>query len=166
MFETKPEVLRIIEDAERANPSPGPYRIHRMPIWDPMGWIDDGVEGSRFRDRPWEHDTIQPKYGINLGVEYTHTLGVAELYDYDWYFNGFPWTSARPASGRVPGHRAREGGGVLSRAGPYDMWNTRYFIVPYFPGGWSDRFRGYASFLFESEQIYPPCRSIHRSQEG
>ena len=25
------------------------------------------------------------------GVEYTHTMGVAELYDYDWYFSGFPW---------------------------------------------------------------------------
>ena len=33
VFETKPEVLKIIEDAERTEPSPGPYRIHRMHDW-------------------------------------------------------------------------------------------------------------------------------------
>ena len=37
----------------------------------------------------------------------------------------------------------------------YDMWNTRYFIVPYWHGGWNDENRGYASFIFETERIYP-----------
>ena len=41
VFDTKPEVVKIIEDAERAQPSPGPFRVHRMPIWNPLGWTFD-----------------------------------------------------------------------------------------------------------------------------
>ena len=39
----------------------------------------------------WERDTLQPKYGIPFGVEYAHVMGVAELYEYEWYFGGFLW---------------------------------------------------------------------------
>ena len=38
----------------------------------------------------------------------------------------------------------------------YDMWNTRYFILPKYPHNWLDESRGYASFLHETEEIYPP----------
>ncbi len=38
----------------------------------------------------------------------------------------------------------------------FDMWNARYFIVPMWPNGWMDSFRGYASLLLDSETIYPP----------
>src|SRR5262249_42158198 len=38
MFQTDPFVKKLIEEAERADPSPGPFRIHRMPIWNPIGW--------------------------------------------------------------------------------------------------------------------------------
>ncbi len=114
LFETKPEVLRIIEAAERDDPSPGPYRIHRMPLWNPLGWHRHASKDRIYEMRPWEHDTMQPKYGINLGVEYTHTLGVAELYDYEWYFNGFPWHRAR--------RRARRDRWASS-------WGRRSFII-------------------------------------
>jgi hypothetical protein len=36
------------------------------------------------------------------------------------------------------------------------MWNSRYFILPEFPNGWLDEFRGYAAFLHETDLIYPP----------
>ena len=78
-FETQPEVLKIIEDAERTHPASGPYRIHRMPSWNPLGWFTTASKDRIYDFVRWEHDTIQPKYGINMGVEYTHTLGVAEL---------------------------------------------------------------------------------------
>jgi hypothetical protein len=38
----------------------------------------------------------------------------------------------------------------------FDIWNTRYFVIPFDARGWRDPFRGYASFLFEAERIYPP----------
>ncbi len=53
----------------------------------------------------WERDTIQPKYGINLGVEYTHAFGVGELYDYDWFFDGFPRTIRHGRRCQGPRHR-------------------------------------------------------------
>ena len=39
IMETKPEVVRIIEEAERKNPAPGPFRVHRMPQWSPASWF-------------------------------------------------------------------------------------------------------------------------------
>ena len=51
LFESQPEVLKIIEAAERSKPTPGPYRIHRMPIWSPLGWLVDFIERPGFRDR-------------------------------------------------------------------------------------------------------------------
>ena len=37
----------------------------------------------------------------------------------------------------------------------YDLWNTRYFVLPVHPGDWAQEHRGYASFLQETEVIYP-----------
>ena len=37
----------------------------------------------------------------------------------------------------------------------YDMWNTRYFVVPAYANGWRDEMRASAAFRFESELIYP-----------
>jgi hypothetical protein len=146
--------LKIIEDAERAKPAPGPYRIHRMPLWNPPGWPHTTSNNRIVELVAWEHDTLQPKYGITVGIEYTHTMGVAELYDYEWYFNGFPR--------RIHSQDFADSLGVELETEvvyyprrAYDMWNTRYFILPMFPNGWRDEQRGYASFIFQSEQIYP-----------
>jgi len=38
----------------------------------------------------------------------------------------------------------------------FDMWNARYFVVPVWPNGWNDSFRGYASLILDSETVYPP----------
>ena len=38
LFDTKPEILAKIEEAENLEPANGPYRIHRMPSWNPVGW--------------------------------------------------------------------------------------------------------------------------------
>ena len=154
VFETKSEVLRIIEDAERAHPSPGPYRIHRMPIWSPMGWPSTTSKDRNYEIVTWEHDTIQPKYGINMGVEYTHTMGVAELLDYDWYFNGFPRKVRDEQVAKALGVELEDEVVYFPRRA-YDMWNTRYLILPYWHGGWRDEFRGYAGFIFETKRIFP-----------
>ena len=164
LFESTPEVLKIIEAEERKNPRPGPYRIHRMPIWNPQGWLLSRSRDRIFEVARWEHDTLQAKHGINDGVEFTQTLGVAELYDYEWYFNAFPRTVQDRAVARQLGVELEKEVVYYPRRS-YDMWNTRYFIVPYWNGGWRDEHRGYASFTFETRQLYPD-RNRFRAVEG
>jgi hypothetical protein len=165
LFETTPEVLKIIEAEERKKPSPGPFRIHRMPIWNPIGWYSTPSQDRVFELVSWEHNTMQPKHGINYGVEYTHTLGVAELYDYEWYFNGFPRKIRDPEVARSLGV-ALEKEVVYYPRRAFDMWNTRYFIVPYWHGGWRDEMRGYAAFLFDSERVYPDSDRFRGKKGG
>ncbi|HEX3447892.1 MAG TPA: hypothetical protein VHS97_06535, partial [Isosphaeraceae bacterium] len=161
VFDTKPEILAKIEAAERDQPASGPYRIHRMPSWSPPGWNNTPSKDRLFELISWERDTIQPKYGIDYGVEYTHTMGVAELYDYDWYFSGFPRKVHNVETARQLGIETEREVVYFPRRG-FDMWNTRYFITPAVPNGWRDETRGLAAFLFNSDLIYPdraafPC---------
>jgi hypothetical protein len=154
LFEGKPEILAHIEAAERTRPEPGPYRVHRMALWAPPGWSKT-ESANRVSDFvTWERETLQPKYGINLGIEYTHTIGVAELYDYEWFFSGFPRKIVDPkyakSLGIEPGKEV-----VYFPRRAFDMWNTRYFVVPAFANGWRDELRAYAAFRFQSELVYP-----------
>ncbi len=154
LFEDEPEVLTHIKAAERDRPSPGPFRVHRMALWSPPGWgkTESADRVSDFVS--WERGTLQPKHGINLGIEYTHTLGVAELYDYEWYFNGFPRTIRDPAFAKtLPIEVGKEVVYYPRRA--FDMWNTRYFVVPAFPNGWRDELRAFAAFRFQYELLHP-----------
>ena len=41
------------------------------------------------RSLSWDRDTLYPKYGIDFGLEYTHTSGVAQLHDYERFFTSF-----------------------------------------------------------------------------
>ena len=154
LFETKPEIVRVIEAAERDDPSPGPFRIHRMPTWHPLGWSLIASKNRALELVEWERDTIHPKYGINYGVEYTYTMGVAELYDYEWYFSGFPLRIQNPAVARRLGVEIEKEVIYFPRRA-YDLWDTRYFITPFFGNGWRDENRGHAAFLFNSESVLP-----------
>jgi hypothetical protein len=151
-FDMTPKVVKLIEDAERLDPSPGPFRVHRMPIWNPVEW--QKTSSDRVRDFVhWEHETIQPKYGLLHGIEYTQTMGVAELYDHSWFFAPFP-RIVRSEGARVLGIKPGDQIVVYPRRG-FDLWNTRYFILPALPS-WNDVDRGTATFLTETERIYPP----------
>lgn len=160
MLEGTPETARIIEEAERAakDRTADPYRIHRMPIWNPLTWH---VHASPARVKDfvqWERDTLQPKYGIPLGIQYTWTMGVAELYDYDWYFGGFLRT-LNAEMARSINAKAGEKIVVFPRRA-FDLWNSRYFILPGHPNGWADEFRGIAAFLGDAELIYPTSKTF------
>jgi hypothetical protein len=155
IFEARPEVLEIIEAAEREDPSPGPFRIHRMPVWTPLAWT---VTPSA--DRPaelmaWELATIQPKVGIDRGAAFTYSMGVGELSDYGAFFRGFVCPIRDPEAARrmgVPLERPI----VYFPRRSFDLWNTRYFVVPTHPGDWIDPQRSYASFIYRSKTIFPP----------
>lgn len=154
LFEGEPEVLKIIREAERRDPSPGPYRVYRMPLWNPPLWLMTASD-DRGRDFvEWERATLQPKYGINEGVEHTHTIGVAEIYDFEWFFGGFPrkvWGQTAQSLGLAPGQEV-----VYFPRRSFDIWGSRYFILPWYPNGWRDEARGFAALLANSELVYPP----------
>jgi hypothetical protein len=147
-----PEVIAIIREAEKQRPADGPFRLHRVPVWSPLGWRDRPSRDRILDFVQWERDTIQPKYGITHGVEYTQTVGTAELYDYQWFFSPFP-RKVSPEMARSLNVNQAEPIVVFPRRG-FDLWNTRYFIIPAVPN-WTDPDRGYASFLPRAERIYP-----------
>ena len=89
LFDETPVVLKKIAEAEAADPSPGPFRIHRMAYWDMFGFNLTRSPDRAREQIEWERKTLQPKYGMPLGLSYTYTEGVAELYDYSWFFSPF-----------------------------------------------------------------------------
>ena len=153
LMDETPEVVRLIRAAEAKQPSPGPYRVHRTPLWDPISWTETASD-DRVRDFVvWERETIQPKYGINEGVNYTLTMGVAELFDYEFYFGGFPRAADAAMAQALhvdPGTKV-----IYYPRRSFDMWTTRYFVLPYVHR-WTEEYRGIAAFLDQTERIYPP----------
>lgn len=155
IFKASPKAIDLIEDDLREHPFAGPFRVHRVPIWNPTSWYANRVPDRVRQMTEWERQTIQPKYGINLGIEYTKTEGTAELYDYSFFFGGFR-REIRPATaeqfkqlGLTAGDRV-----IYMPRKSFDFWNTRYFILP-LATSWGDEHRGVLSFLTNCEIIYP-----------
>ncbi len=163
LFEDEPAVLRNIRDAELQQPAPGPFRVHRMPLWNPPSWFSTASRDPVRDFVAWERATLQPKYGITEGLAYTHTLGVAELFDYEWLFSGFRFTlrdQVAQALKATPGQQV-----VYFPRRSFDMWTTRYFVLPVYPNGWQDENRGYAAFLHETELVYPSPELFQEARE-
>lgn len=154
LFESPSLITQMIEQAEKEKPTPGGmFRVHRMPIWSPPGWNLERSNDRTLEFVQWEHNTIQPKYGITQGVQYTLTEGTTELYDFWWFFG--PFYRRLPAeSAKVLGIAPNSEIAYHPRRG-FDLWNSRYFVTPGWPGDWKNDKRSYASFLFDTEQIYP-----------
>jgi hypothetical protein len=150
-FHVVPELLRRIQEAEKANPSDGPYRVHRMPLWDPMGWSESVSDDRVLQFVQWERKTLQPKYAIPYHLSYVLTEGVAELYDY-WFFfapfRGNHGDKIGKAVGLSPGEKV-----VYYPRRGYDLWNTRYFLLPM--QAMNTEYRGIALFLSDTVPIYP-----------
>ena len=161
-LEGEPELLRVIREAERADPAPGPFRVHRMPIWNPIQWHSVASSDRSTEIVQWERGTLQPKYGIPYGLEYTHTVGVAELYEYEWFYGAFPWTIRDPKMARDLGVSVGDRVVYYPRRS-FDMWNTRYFVVPML-SRWDDSFRGYAALLIDGKTIYPDAKTLRPSK--
>ncbi len=151
-----PWVLDRILEAERDDSSKGPYRIHRIPIWSPLSVpTDESGQQQRALFR-WEHSTLQAKHGLLHDVNYTYTLGVSELYDYSFFFGSFRRIvnpDVAQGLGMSPGSPI-----VYMPRRSFDLWNTRYFIVPEYvnPSQWNSDDRGFAALLPQTERIYPP----------
>lgn len=156
MFETTPELLGAIKEAEARDPSPGPYRVYRLPQWVPDEW---SLRPNRQRTSEvvgWARDTLEPKYGINLGVEYAYTKSGAELYDYEFFFAPFLVPNGVRQAELVEKLSDQPSPGPSLMYYPrrsLDLWNVRYFVVPKDAHGWAGEDRGYASMLVDSEPI-------------
>jgi hypothetical protein len=153
LFDQVPKVARLIEEAEKRDPAPGPFRVHRMPMWFPMKMYRTNSADRYLELTEWEYETIKPKYGLLGGLSYTMTGGSLELNDYASFFGGFfVLLDTRRVTLRAAQHHQR----ILyhTRRG-FDLWNTRYFLLPMDPAGWQSTSRGFASFLDKGEWIAP-----------
>src|SRR5262249_38479057 len=86
VMDTTPEVVSVLERAERARPGLGPYRVHRAAIWSPMAWRETSSPDRVGDFVAWGRRTAEPKYGITQGLHYTRTLGAAELAGHERFF--------------------------------------------------------------------------------
>lgn len=160
LFDVPPRALVEIERAEREAGSNEPYRVHRMPIWEPARWF---LTSSTDRARDflqWERRTLQPKHGIPYGLQYTFTQGVGELFDYWFFFAPFHGNPS-PETARRLGLKPDEKLVYYPRRG-FDMWNTKYFILPRLPHNNEDR--GFYSLYINTEPIYPEWLSDIRPE--
>jgi hypothetical protein len=159
-FDRVPEVVRAIRIAERADPSPGPFRVHRLGPWVPIGWSEAGSPGRLRELVDWELDTLQPSFGLVHGVSYVLTdeseTGIADYARlFQFSFQSIDQTMAY-LPGVEPGQRV-----VYHPRRAFDLWGARYFILPAYPAGWTSPDRGYAAFLDQTEMIYPDPAALN-----
>jgi hypothetical protein len=171
LFDTRPEVLAQIESAERAEAQARgepagafrqPFRVHRMPLWSPVAWYGASPADPVRNLVTWERGTIQPKYGVPYGVQYTLTQGTAELYDYWFFFAPFFGTHNDEVGRRFglpPGERLI----YYPRRG-YDLWNSKYFILPALVA--NDEHRGVTSFLSDATLLAPSATVLADPVQG
>jgi hypothetical protein len=146
-------LVRLIEEAEQRDPASGPFRVHRMPIWFPASWFTRGSPSRFLEITQWEYDTIKPDFATLGHLSYTITGGALDLDDLTQFFQCLylPLDTSR-----APLRDAVNGQQVLyhTRRG-FDLWNTRYFVLPVDPAGWQDFSRGFAAFLTDKEILAP-----------
>ena len=92
----------------------------------------------------WERDTLQPLYALLQGLDYTLVQGIIESEDYALFF-GSRLVTPRDASGSVTGPPVYS----FPRRS-FDLWNSRYFLMPVAPEGWLGEERDF-------ERLYPPA---------
>ena len=157
LFDKAPRLLELIEAAERTEPAQGPFRIHRMAAWQPLGWFVEHSEGRHEEMLRWQRDTLLPLLAVPLSIETTHVLGPTELFDQALLFEP-SLQVANPRTAEAlklnPGDRY-----VSYPRQSFDLWNTRYFILPAQMLA-TDLNRGFASLLPNTELLYPDAKIL------
>jgi hypothetical protein len=153
VFDGTSRIARLIAEAEEKDPSPGPFRVHRMALWQPEGFAKTGSHRRFSELTRWERDTLQPTYGLPLDVHYCLTQGVMELFDYLLFFRAQDMKLSTEGA-RFLDIQPDIPVNYLPRRG-FDIWNARYFIVPIRTDLWKSPDRGYAALLPETELIAP-----------
>jgi hypothetical protein len=162
IFDRKPEAVRQIEAAERPESSAAeatrPLRVYRMPLWHPERFLSIRSP-DRIRElAEWERDTLQGLQGLPWGIGSTVTLGVLELDQYHLLFQ--PQTFSAEASVASALGIAEGQPVVYYPRRSYDLWGTRYFLLPVRAEGWATEARGYAAFLPRTDSVYPDPKEL------
>jgi hypothetical protein len=157
-FETPSAAAQRIEAAEHRDRSPGPFRIHRFRGWFPIRFRATGSP-QRVRElTSWCFETLQHLVALPLRLDYGTSFGSFEIEDYVSLFH--------PTARRLPEDIARMLGVATEQPVTYfprrsfDLWGTRYFILPASPD-WASPTRGFVSFLDQTELIYPSPDVLH-----
>jgi hypothetical protein len=152
VFDGEPRAMRLIREAEKTHPAPGPFRMHRM-RWSPTAWVLRGSPDRNEEMLAWERDTLGGHHALPFGLGYVEAKGTAELADYSLFFRRGRITVDKDVA-RELGMRPGQPVVYHTRRG-YDLWGARYLILP---GrlAWNSLLRGYTSFLSNFEEIYPP----------
>src|SRR5579883_3657818 len=160
-FDVPPEAARLIEAAERADPSPGPFRIHRMS----GGWLPSQFATTQSADRfreltAWARQTLYPVVALPLGLEYCTTIGSLELEDSVPFFH----PQKIPVSARMARTLGVPAGQpvVYYPRRSFDLWGARYFLLPALPD-WTSPERGFASFLDQTDLIHPSSDMLYET---
>ena len=132
----------------------GPFRVHRMPLWNPLRWFNDSARNPTrdyvgLRDaRPSSRNTGSPRGSS------TAYLGCGpELFDYEWFFAGFASWVREPVARAL---RVNAGQKVVYfPPRGFQLVEYALFMLPMHPGNWMEEFRGYAAFLDDTELVYP-----------
>src|SRR5262249_34960308 len=75
-----------IAAAERGDPSPGPFRVHKVEMLFPHG-LQGGTSPQWLREViAWKRDSLDPLFGLPLGLEHTILQSVLEIDDYAQFF--------------------------------------------------------------------------------
>jgi len=157
LLEQTPRVVQLIAQAERtARPSlQGPFRVHRVPLWQPFAWYRRSSPNRVAEVVAWERDTIQPNYGVRSGIQYTYTLGVAGLHDHLRFFGSVTLPLDAAQARRLHARPGQEV--VIYPRWAFDLWNTRYFVLTAYPERWRAANPGIAAFLDDTEVVDPPA---------
>ena len=163
-LDTPPEALRLIEAAERSDPSPSPFRIHRMPGWFPRRFAT-ARDPQRSRDLyAWSRDTLSPLIALPYRLNYCTTSGSFELEEDLELFRPrmIPLVAEMARTLGVPAGQPV----VYYPRRSFDLWGTRYFLLPASPD-WKSPSRGFLSFLDQTDLIYPSLEVVQeRGEEG
>lgn len=158
-FERQSEAVRAIEAAEKRDPTPGPFRIHRTSSWVPIGWTTTPSAGRLRELVDWEIDTLQPGFGWLHGLSYVYwdegQIGRRELQRLLRPELRHVGDVLAAEMGIEPGRRI-----VHHARGVLDLWGARYFIIPYYSGDWTGEHRGTAGFIEGTDLIYPSPDSV------
>ncbi len=160
VYEEPPRMLKVMEASERSEPVPGPFRVHRMNLWQPVDWFLRASNSRHEEIARWQHDTLGSLYPVSFGLESTYVLGPSDIYDHALLF----MPGLRIADPQIARTARLEPGEpyMFYPRQSFDVWNTRYFIVPARLLA-TDMYRGFASFLPQTKILYPDRRSFEGS---